>query len=44
MYRQHIEPFRSECDLVIPNDRHMERATSVLIDHLVAMLARRTAK
>lgn len=43
MYRQHIEPFRAECDLVIPNDRHMERATSVLIDHLDAVLARRRA-
>jgi uridine kinase len=40
MYRQHIEPFRSECDLVIPNDRHMERATTVLIDHLDAVLSR----
>lgn len=41
MYRQHIEPFRQECDLVIPNDRHMEQATMVLLDHLEAVLRRR---
>lgn len=41
MYRQHIEPFRSECDIVIPNDRHMDHATTVLIDHLEAVLRRR---
>ncbi|HEX2899947.1 MAG TPA: uridine kinase, partial [Bacteroidia bacterium] len=42
MYRQHIEPFRAECDIVIPNDRHMDRATSVLIDHLDAVLTRKS--
>ena len=41
MYRQHIEPFRAECDLIIPNDRHMEHATEVLIDHLEAVMTRR---
>ena len=41
MYRQHIEPFRQECALVIPNDRHMEQATMVLLDHLEAVLRRR---
>jgi uridine kinase len=40
MYRQHIEPFRSECDIIIPNDRHMEHATTVLLDHLEAVLRR----
>lgn len=41
MYRQHIEPFRNECDIIIPNDRHMEHATAVLIDHLEAVLRRK---
>jgi uridine kinase len=41
MYRQHIEPCRSHCDLIIPNDRHMEKATLVLIDHLKAVMHRR---
>jgi uridine kinase len=40
MYRQHIEPFRNECDIIIPNDRHMKHATTVLIDHLEAVLRR----
>ncbi len=40
MYRQHIEPFRNECDMIIPNDRHMDHATTVLIDHLEAVLRR----
>lgn len=41
MFRQHIEPFRNECDIIIPNDRHMEHATTVLIDHLESVLRRR---
>lgn len=41
MYRQYIEPFRSECDLIIPNDRHMDHATTVLMDHLEAVFRRR---
>lgn len=38
MYRQFIEPYRAECDIVIPNDRHMDRASAVLIHHLEAVL------
>ncbi|MFM2375141.1 MAG: hypothetical protein RLZZ165_238 [Bacteroidota bacterium] len=41
MYRQYIEPFRSDCDLIVPNDRHMEKSTLVLIDHLKAVMRRR---
>lgn len=41
MYRQHIEPWKSDCDILVPNDRHMERSTVVLIDHLEAILRRR---
>lgn len=36
MYKEFIEPFRTECDIVIPNDRHMDIATKVLIHHLDA--------
>lgn len=38
MYRQYIEPYKAECDLIIPNDKHMDAATSVLIHHLEAIL------
>jgi uridine kinase len=34
MYRRHIEPFKEDCDLVIPNNHHMENAITVLINHL----------
>jgi uridine kinase len=44
MYRQHIEPYKTDCDIIIPNDRHMERATMLLIDHLAAVLARRNGQ
>ncbi len=40
MYRQHIEPFRGDCDIIIPNDKHMDHATGVLIDHLDAVFRR----
>jgi uridine kinase len=43
MYKQFIEPFKAECDLIVPNDRHMDHATNVLIDHLEAVLGRRKA-
>ena len=36
MYKQHIEPFRADCDIIIPNDKHMDVATNVLIHHLDA--------
>ena len=36
MYKEFIEPFRTKCDIVIPNDKHMEVATKVLIHHLDA--------
>jgi uridine kinase len=41
MYRQYIEPFKNQCDLIIPNDDHMENAAVVLINHLDAVLAKR---
>jgi uridine kinase len=44
MYRQYIEPFRDECDIIIPNDRHMDHATIVLLDHLDAVLRRNTGR
>jgi hypothetical protein len=38
MYSRHIEPFKADCDLIIPNNTHMENATMVLINHLEAVM------
>jgi uridine kinase len=38
MYSRHIEPFKADCDLIIPNNTHMENATTVLINHLEAVM------
>lgn len=38
MYKQYIEPFKYDCDLIIPNNTHMERAVSVLVHHLQSLL------
>lgn len=37
-YSKYIEPFKSEADLVIPNNRSFERALKVLTDHLKTRL------
>lgn len=39
MYKAHIEPFKYDCDLIIPNDKHMDVATQVLINHLDAIVS-----
>ena len=42
MYRKYIEPYRDECDLVLPNNLHMDRAVRVLESHLDVILKTRT--
>lgn len=39
MYRQFIEPRKFDCDIIIPNNNHMERAIAVLIHHLDHLMA-----
>jgi uridine kinase len=39
MYRRHILPFRDQCDLIIPNNRHMYKAIEALVNHLRVKLA-----
>lgn len=34
MYRVFIEPYKADCDLIIPNNQHMYRAVNVLVNHL----------
>ncbi|MEM1000684.1 MAG: uridine kinase [Bacteroidota bacterium] len=41
MYREHIDPFRHECDLIVPNNRRMDAGIEVLIHHLEAVLRRK---
>ena len=38
MYHKFIEPYKYECDLVLPNNQHMDRAVGVLENHLDAVL------
>lgn len=38
MYRQYVEPARFSCDLIIPNNHHMEKATEIVIGHLQGVL------
>ena len=41
MYRKYVEPFKHDCDIIIPNNDHMENAVDVLAHHLDAVLASR---
>lgn len=40
MYRTYVEPTKYECDLVIPNHKHMYRAIEVLVRHLEGELSK----
>lgn len=42
MYRKYIEPYKYECDLVLPNNHKMDRAVGVLENHLDAILEERS--
>ena len=39
MYRRYVEPFKHDCDLVVPNNDHMDRAVEVISHHLDWVLA-----
>lgn len=41
MYKRYVEPFKHDCDIIIPNNDHMENAVDVLAHHLDAVLAKR---
>ncbi len=41
MYRRFVEPYKFESDLILHNNSHIDKALSVLIDHLQAELQRR---
>ena len=37
MYERYVEPTKRECDLIIPNNRHMYKAINVLVNHVRAV-------
>lgn len=38
MYRQFVEPFKHECDIILPNNKDLDTGVNVLIHHLKAIL------
>ena len=40
MYKRYVEPFRYDCDIIVPNNDHMEVAVEVLANHLDKVLTR----
>lgn len=34
MYNKFVRPFKESCDVIIPNNHHMDKAIEVLLDHL----------
>jgi uridine kinase len=34
MYNKFVRPYKESCDLIIPNNHHMNKALEVLLDHL----------
>ena len=38
MYKQYVAPYKEQCDLIIPNNLHMERAMRVICDHVDRVL------
>ena len=38
-YEKHIEPYKHEADLIIPNNRHFETAVQVLVEFLNSIIA-----
>jgi len=35
MYNQYVRPYKETCDLIIPNNLHMDKAIEVMYDHLM---------
>ncbi|MEZ4850603.1 MAG: hypothetical protein R3B93_18705 [Bacteroidia bacterium] len=34
MYHRYVAPTRTNCDMIIPNNKHMYKAIQVLVNHL----------
>lgn len=35
MYNKYVKPYKEACDLIIPNNYHMDKAIEVLYDHIM---------
>lgn len=38
MYKRYVAPTKTDCDLIVQNNHHMDRAVQVIVDHLKARL------
>ncbi len=39
MYKKYVAPYKEQCDIIIPNNFHMQKATEVLCDHIDKVLS-----
>lgn len=35
MYNQFVKPYKETCDIIVPNNKHMEKAIEVIYNHLM---------
>lgn len=40
MYNKFVRPYKESCDVIIPNNYHMDKAIEVLLDHLLVKSGR----
>ncbi len=41
MQRRYVDPFRYHCDIIIPNNNHVQKSVEVVLDHLRWVLQQR---
>ncbi|MDX2247500.1 MAG: uridine kinase [Bacteroidia bacterium] len=41
MFYRYVAPLKSQCDMIIPNNRHMYKALQVLVNHLAKILEKK---
>ncbi|MCS7072977.1 MAG: uridine kinase [Bacteroidia bacterium] len=39
MYRRYVEPTKWDCDLILPNNKHIDRAVEVVVNHLLSKVS-----
>ena len=42
MYKKFVLPYKEQCDLILPNNFHMQRAIQVVVNHFRAVIAERS--
>ncbi|MEZ4776359.1 MAG: uridine kinase [Bacteroidia bacterium] len=43
MFYRYVAPLKSQCDMIIPNNRHMYKALQVVVNHLTKVLDKKPA-